>query len=137
MSPAIHNAAFTAAELDAVYVPLLVQPDEGSFSRFLDALLARPWMDWRGLSVTTPHKENALAYVGPADCDLLSVKIGAINTIDIGPGGKLRGYNTDYAAAIDALRQATSLPGPLPPGLPRRQGPWLPQPVFHRYRSET
>ena len=64
LSPAIHNAAFAAAGLDAVYVPLLVQAGEANFRRFLDALTARPWLDWRGLSVTIPHKENALAYVG-------------------------------------------------------------------------
>ncbi len=103
MSPAIHNAAFTAAGLDAVYVPLLIEPGADNFNRFMDALLARPWMDWRGLSVTIPHKENALAYVGAENSDELAVKIGALNTITIGPAGGLRGDNTDYAAAIDAL----------------------------------
>ncbi|MGB2822709.1 MAG: type I 3-dehydroquinate dehydratase, partial [Phycisphaerae bacterium] len=103
MSPAIHNAAFEAAGLDAVYVPLLIQPGEDCFRRFLGALLARPWMDWRGLSVTIPHKENALAYVGAADCEELARKIGAVNTIAIGPDGSLAGSNTDYAAALDAL----------------------------------
>ena len=103
MSPAIHNAAFDAADLDAVYVPLLIQPGEGNFNRFMDALLARPWLDWRGLSVTIPHKENALAYVGEDNSDELAVKIGAVNTVTIWPDGSLRGDNTDYAAAIDAL----------------------------------
>lgn len=103
MSPAVHNAAFAAAGLDAVYVPLLIQPGEDNFRRFMDALLARPWMDWRGLSVTIPHKESALAYVGEGACDELARRIGAVNTVTIAPGGKLRGDNTDYAAAIDAL----------------------------------
>jgi len=103
MSPAIHNAAFEAAGLDAVYVPLLVQPGEENFRRFLDALLARPWMDWRGLSVTIPHKENALAYVGPANCEELARKIGAVNTITIESDGSPAGGNTDYAGALDAL----------------------------------
>jgi len=103
MSPAIHNAAFEAAGLDAVYVPLLVQGGAEHFNRFLDALVARPWLNWRGLSVTIPHKENALAYVGAANCDPLAVAIGAVNTITLSPDGSLRGDNTDYAAAIDAL----------------------------------
>ena len=103
MSPAIHNAAFAAAGVDAVYVPLLVQPGSENFSRFMDAVLARPWLDWRGLSVTIPHKENALAYVGADNCDPLAVEIGAVNTVTISRGGSLRGDNTDYAAAIDAL----------------------------------
>ena len=109
MSPAIHNAAFAAAGLDAVYVPLLVQPGEVNFRRFMDALAARPWMDWRGLSITIPHKESALAYVGPDRCDELVRKIGAVNTITFGPQGRLRGDNTDYSAALDALCRAMGI----------------------------
>jgi 3-dehydroquinate dehydratase/shikimate dehydrogenase len=90
-------------------VPLLVEPGAENFHRFMDALLARPWMDFAGLSVTIPHKENALAYLGPECCDPLAVRIGAINTITIGPGGTLRGDNTDYAAAIEALCQAMGI----------------------------
>ena len=109
MSPAIHNAAFSAAAVDAVYVPLLIQPGAENFNRFMDAVLARPWLDWRGLSVTIPHKENALAYVGADKCDPLAVRIGAVNTITIDSGGGLRGDNTDYAAAIDALCDAMAI----------------------------
>jgi 3-dehydroquinate dehydratase/shikimate dehydrogenase len=103
MSPAIHNAAFAATGLDAVYVPLLVQRGDASFRRFLDAVQARPWLGWRGLSVTIPHKQSALAYVGPARCDELAGRIGAVNTITIGSDGLLRGDNTDYGGALDAL----------------------------------
>ena len=109
MSPAIHNAAFAAADMNAVYVPLRIEPGADNFNRFMDALLERLWLDWRGLSVTIPHKENALAYVGPDNCDELAGKIGAINTITIGRDGELRGDNTDYAAAIDALCQAMGI----------------------------
>jgi len=103
MSPAVHNAAFQAARIDAVYVPLLIDPGRENFVKFMDAAMERPWLDLRGLSVTIPHKENALAYVGPDRCDELAVKIGAINTVTISTGGELRGDNTDYAAAVDAL----------------------------------
>jgi 3-dehydroquinate dehydratase/shikimate dehydrogenase len=109
MSPAIHNAAFAAAGLDAVYVPLRVEPGEGNFRRFMDAMVARPWMHWGGLSVTIPHKENALAYIGPSNCEALARKIGAVNTIIFGPQGRLRGDNTDYAAALDALCRAMGI----------------------------
>jgi 3-dehydroquinate dehydratase / shikimate dehydrogenase len=109
MSPAIHNAAFSALGVDAVYVPLLIQPGEDSFRRFMDALLERAWMDWRGLSVTIPHKENALQYVGQAHCAELACRIGAVNTITISPDGKLRGDNTDYIAALDALCNAMGI----------------------------
>ena len=110
MSPAIHNAAFAAAGMDACYVPLLIQPGEDDFRRFMDALLARPWLDWRGLSVTIPHKEHALRYVGAGACDELAVRIGAVNTITIAPDGTLAGDNTDYAGAIDALCAGMGIP---------------------------
>jgi len=110
MSPRIHNAAFTAVGRDAVYVPLLIQPGPQQFNAFLDAVLARPWLDWRGLSVTIPHKENALVRIGAKNCEELAVRIGAINTIALRKDGTLRGDNTDYAAAMDALCAAMGIP---------------------------
>jgi 3-dehydroquinate dehydratase/shikimate dehydrogenase len=109
MSPAIHNAAFAGAGLDAVYVPLRVEPGAECFDRFVAAAAAAPWLDLKGLSVTLPHKENALAAVGPGNVDELSRRIGAINTIRIEPDGALRGWNTDYAAATDALCAAMGI----------------------------
>ena len=108
MSPAIHNAAFAEAGLDAVYVPLPTEPGEANFNRFIDAVLAAPWADVRGLSVTIPHKENALARAGDRNVDELSRRIGAINTIRL-DGDKLLGWNTDYAAATDALCAAMGI----------------------------
>jgi 3-dehydroquinate dehydratase/shikimate dehydrogenase len=109
MSPAIHNAAFDATDHDGLYVPLRIEPGRDNFVRFMDALAARPAMGWRGLSVTIPHKENALAYLGPEACDPLGVTIGAINTITINADGTMRGDNTDYAAAIDAVCNAMGI----------------------------
>ena len=109
MSPAIHNAAFGATGINGVYAPLLIEPGSENFNDFLDAVLARPWLDWRGLSVTIPHKHNALEFVGAENCDPLAVRIGAVNTITISPDGLLRGDNTDYAAAIDALCDAMGI----------------------------
>ncbi len=108
MSPAIHNAAFAADGLDAVYVPLRIEPGADNFNRFLDAALARPWAEMVGLSVTIPHKENALARVGVANVDGLAGAIGAVNTVCFTGDAAcpLRGFNTDYAAAIDALVDA-------------------------------
>ncbi len=109
LSPAIHNAAFAATAQNAVYLPLRIEPGDENFRRFMDAALARPWLDLRGLSVTIPHKQNALAYVGAENCDELGVRIGAINTIRIDSTGRLRGWNTDYSGAIDALCDAMGI----------------------------
>lgn len=109
MSPAIHNAALRATDLDGVYVPLKIEPDEENFNRFMDAALERKWLNLRGLSVTIPHKENALAYIGADRCDPLAVRIGAVNTITLNEDGSLYGDNTDYAAAIDAVCNAMDI----------------------------
>ena len=109
MSPAVHNGAFAAEGLAAVYVPVLIQPGAENFDRFMDSLRARPWLDWRGLSVTIPHKENALRYVGADRCEELARRIGAVNTITLGTDGALRGDNTDYAAALEALCAAMGI----------------------------
>ena len=57
------------------------------------------------LSVTLPHKENALRYLQEknATVEELAVRIGAVNTIVIEDGGRLRGFNTDYAAILDSI----------------------------------
>ncbi len=109
MSPAIHNAAFGKTAMDAIYLPLRIEPGRDNFNRFMDAALSANWLGLCGLSVTLPHKENALAYVGAANCDELAVTIGAVNTVTISPDGTLRGDNTDYAAAIDSLCNAMDI----------------------------
>jgi 3-dehydroquinate dehydratase / shikimate dehydrogenase len=103
MSPVIHNTAFDATGINAVYVPLLIQPGAENFNLFMQAVVDREQLNFRGLSVTIPHKENALDFITPQNCDELPVTIGAVNTITISPDGKLHGDNTDFAGAIDAL----------------------------------
>jgi 3-dehydroquinate dehydratase/shikimate dehydrogenase len=63
MSPAIHNAAFEQVGHDGVYLPLLVQEGYESFKAFMESFLAFAPLDLSGLSVTIPHKENALRYL--------------------------------------------------------------------------
>jgi 3-dehydroquinate dehydratase / shikimate dehydrogenase len=103
-SPAVHNACFNDAGLNKVYVPLLVAGEEADFNAFMDNILARPWLDFKGFSVTIPHKEYAINYVMQKGgvVDPLAKKIGAANTIIIN-GSQLLAYNTDCTAAIDAI----------------------------------
>ena len=104
ISPAIHNAAFDATGHDGVYLPLLVNPGYESFKAFMESFLAFGDLHLSGLSVTIPHKENALRYLTElgADVEPLAARIGAVNTIAIA-GGTLRGTNTDYAAILDTI----------------------------------
>jgi 3-dehydroquinate dehydratase/shikimate dehydrogenase len=108
MSPAVHNAAFDHTGHDGVYVPLLVNPGYESFKAFMESFMPFEGLDLSGLSVTLPHKENALKYLREkgAEVEDLALRIGAVNTILISrtAGGlALRGLNTDYSAILDSI----------------------------------
>jgi 3-dehydroquinate dehydratase/shikimate dehydrogenase len=108
MSPAIHNAGFDAIGHDGVYLPMLVEPGWESFKAFMETFVPFEGLDLAGLSVTIPHKENALRYLKEkgAEVEPLAEAIGALNTIVIDRSGgepKLRGFSTDYAAILDSI----------------------------------
>ncbi|MEA2735074.1 MAG: 3-dehydroquinate dehydratase / shikimate dehydrogenase [Humisphaera sp.] len=110
MSPAIHNAGFDAVGHDGVYLPLLVNPGYESFKAFMESFLAFEPLHLSGLSVTLPHKENALRYLKEkgAEVEELAERIGTVNTIVI-DGGKFKGFNTDYAAILDTITTALGI----------------------------
>jgi 3-dehydroquinate dehydratase/shikimate dehydrogenase len=104
MSPAIHNAAFAALGMDAVYLPFKVT----DCARFLAGYEA---YDLRGLSVTIPHKETMVRLMD--EVDEVTRRIGALNTVAI-RGGRRCGSNTDVAAAIESLESAAQRAGLVP-----------------------
>ena len=98
LSPAIHNAAFAALDLDMVYVPLPVRDEDvGAAVKGLAAL------GFRGANVTIPHKGAVLRYLDRVDGDAALAE--AVNTIVV-EGGELLGYNTDVAGVYTALVDA-------------------------------
>jgi len=108
MSPAIHNAAFYATDYDGIYVPLLVNPGYESFKAFMETFVPFDGLDLSGLSVTLPHKENALRYLQEigGTIEELAARIGAVNTIAIDRSSakpKLSGFNTDYSAILKSV----------------------------------
>jgi 3-dehydroquinate dehydratase / shikimate dehydrogenase len=110
MSPAVHNAAFDQTGYDGVYVPLLVNPGYESFKAFMESFVPFEGLDLSGLSVTLPHKENALKYLREkgAEVEELAQRIGAVNTLVIDRSDRrlpLRGLNTDYAAILDSTTE--------------------------------
>ncbi len=114
ISPAIFNGLFEAMDINAVYVPILLEGGWAEFSRFFDHVLTAGKSkdpDFHGFSVTIPHKTNALEYLHEHGCyiDPLAARIGAVNTIKIGYGELASGYNTDYTGAIDALVHALNI----------------------------
>jgi shikimate dehydrogenase len=103
LSPHIHNAAFAANELNAVYIPFEVHDAVGFLRRMVHPKTRE--LDWNlnGLSVTAPHKSSVmkeLDWIDPA-CS----EIGACNTVVV-RGDQLFGYNTDAVGFIAPLRDA-------------------------------
>ena len=101
MSPAIHNAAFEKAGIDAVYVPFKVDEPVAFVSAF-EAI------DVQGYSVTIPHKEAIMPAMD--EIDPLAKAIGAVNTV-VNRAGRLHGSNTDCTAAVGELEKVTELAG--------------------------
>lgn len=96
---AVHNAAFRARRLDAVYLPLLA-------SRLDDFRKAAQSYPLAGFSVTIPHKERILRFVDRAD---RRVKMtGAANTVRV-RGGRWEATNTDVEGLLTPLQKAFRL----------------------------
>lgn len=102
LSPALHNAAFEALGLPFVYVAHDVEP--GQVGRALDGVRT---MGYRGLSVTIPHKVEAMH--GVDEVVETAQVIGCINTV-VNEDGRLIGYNSDGLGALGALRDAGADP---------------------------
>lgn len=111
IGPVAHNACFAAENLNKIYLPLLVTGSQREFNEFLDNITARSWLDFRGFSVTLPHKTSALEYAQAKGeyIEPLAAKIGAVNTLTVGLNERITGYNTDYAGAMDALTNALGI----------------------------
>ena len=101
LSPLLHNTAFVARKLNAVYLPFLVR-------NLRDFLKAAPDFSLRGFSVTLPHKQSIMRHL--QDCDRLSADIGAVNTVIVRRNGSLYGCNTDYVGVLRALERKLLLP---------------------------
>ncbi len=92
-SPTLHNAAFMAAGIDAVYLPIAAE-DASAFFLAADAL------DFRGAAVTVPLKEALLPFLTELSPEARD--IGACNTLVRTPSG-WKGLNTDAAGFRRAL----------------------------------
>ena len=108
-SPQIHNTAFQAQDVDAVYVATPVPP-----SAVREAVQGIRALSFLGANVTVPHKQAVVPHL-----DVITERadaVGAVNTIvceDTAGDDRplLRGDNTDGAGFLDPLdgRFATDL----------------------------
>lgn len=102
LSPAMHNAAFRARNIDAVYAPLQAE----SLSAFFTAL---PHLDVSGFAVTRPFKVEAVSRLQAVD-ETVS-QCGSVNTVSVHPSGELHGTSTDGLGVVAALRKRGDLRG--------------------------
>jgi len=94
VSPAMHNAAFAAARMNAVYLPFPAASAK-DFVRFAKAL------GIKGASVTVPFKVALFDDVD--EVYAVARRVGAINTISV-MDGRWIGGNTDVTACLEPLR---------------------------------
>ena len=102
VSPWMHNAAFKAAGLNSVFVPLQVADLGAFFSRMVLPETREVDLNFKGFSVTNPHKQAIIPFLD--EVDETAARIGAVNTMKI-EDGKLYGYNTDAPGFITSLKQ--------------------------------
>lgn len=95
ISPAMHNAAFKALNLEYVYVPFRVSPED--LPRAVEGLRA---FNMRGVNVTIPHKVKIIPLLD--EIDAFARKIGSVNVV-VNDNGRLTGYNTDAQGFLHAL----------------------------------
>ncbi|MDE3165216.1 MAG: shikimate dehydrogenase, partial [Acidobacteriota bacterium] len=101
ISPAVHNRAFQARRVDAVYLPFLVSP-----ALLRDFFSLAEKLPLAGFSVTIPHKQKIIRYLDSVDS--LARRIGAVNTV-WHKAGKWRGTNTDAAGVTGPLSRHVKL----------------------------
>lgn len=106
VSPAVHNALLKADEDNAVFLPLLTAGGYDEFAVFMQNVLKRPWLDFKGFCITIPHKTNALRFAREfGQVDKLAGKIGASNTLII-DNSKVKAFNTDYQGTLGPVKNA-------------------------------
>ncbi len=101
LSPRLHNAAYRALGLSALYLPFDVA-DFGDF--WLEVVEDDGWPELglrlSGLSVTAPYKEVAFAVAGATSP--LAQRLQAVNTL-VRSGGVWEGESTDAEGVVAAL----------------------------------
>ncbi len=96
-SPAMHEAAYRALDLDARYVPFPVAPAD-----LADAIRGLRALGVEGVNVTVPHKEAVVALVD--EVEPAARAIGAVNTL-VRDGARWIGTNTDAEGLARSLEE--------------------------------
>ena len=95
----MHNAAFRALRMEAVYVPWKVAP-----AQLRTTIAGLRAAGASGGNVTIPHKESVVGWLDGLAGEAALLR--TVNTI-VRRGGRWIGYNTDGAGFVRALREET------------------------------
>ncbi|MFI5321029.1 MAG: shikimate dehydrogenase [Myxococcota bacterium] len=102
-SPALHNAAYAALGIDAVFLAFDVTSGD-----LAAAIAGARAMNLRQLAISIPHKQAVMAHLDRVDETARA--IGAVNTV-VRAGDALVGCNTDWLGIARALERETPLAG--------------------------
>lgn len=97
LSPLLHNRAFQALKVNAVYLAFELGDEQLPL-----AIKAMRGLDFLGANVTIPFKEEVVSLID--DLSPEAEAIGAVNTIKV-EGGRLVGYNTDGEGLLASLKE--------------------------------
>ena len=114
-SPAMHNAGLDALNLNYIYLPFHVRPNQ-----LAQAIEGAKAIGIQGLNVTIPHKTNVIKQLD--EIDRVASMIGAVNTIqfiydkdnesptqDNESNVTTKGFNTDGYGCVRAIEEKTSI----------------------------
>lgn len=97
LSPRLHGHWLARYHVNGSYEAIAVEPD-----RLAVELAGLAGRGFRGVNLTVPHKEAALALVDRID--ETARRIGAVNTVVVEDNSRLAGSNTDAYGFIENLR---------------------------------
>ncbi len=100
LSPRLHNAAYRALGMPALYVPFPARSFGAFWGELANGALADLGCPLRGLTVNAPYKESALA--AAAEATDLARQAGAANTL-LRPGSSWRADTADVDGVLVAL----------------------------------
>ncbi len=101
LSPVMHNAAIDALNIDYIYVPFHVLPENLGLA--VDGIRG---LNLAGVNVTIPHKEQVIKYLD--EVSDYAMQIRSVNTI-INDNDRLIGDTTDgpgFLKSAEALGEA-------------------------------
>lgn len=98
LSPRLHGYWLARHGVPGYYVPLAVHPDH-----LATVLRVLPKMSYRGVNITVPHKEAAMAVMDTVSED--AKRVGAVNTVLV-EDGSLHGDNTDLFGFAQSVLEA-------------------------------